>query len=344
MSKKSRKIKEAFISSSTDEVHHTANEYAYVDKVALSTNKFYVVSWLGDGIGRLSFSTLRLGRWRYQLLIDGVFHHEKNHRGILVHGISSGLHGLAPGFLTMKERAFISYIKHMESHINDGDKIIRCLYLLKGIGKILNEKGDEEYVDRINKSLAEYLELRAYLKQIKSQYTPEDLKLELIDFIEREYGIQVILNEHDVYLKGHKPVSRFKIRSINYMKFLNEVFKNTLLKFLKIDENRILSQFVFGIIACFEPIPPTIYFVDDLTSLKNKRLGYCFMRDYAYTTSCFNNVPHFTLYGIWRRLLLDNPEACCQCKRINSSKCLLQNKLYEHIRNFLLTSGKQYLY
>jgi hypothetical protein len=374
-------IKEAFIPSSTDEIHHSRNEFPYVDKVALSTNKFYMIEWLNPFPGKPS----KIDRFMYSNLRE------------------------VPSKLTYLEKAFTSYLEHCWAH-RQVNSAIRCLYLMKAMTKVLNGGSSCGYVDMLDRNLADTFEVQAYLQQLESKYTPQDLKQELMEYLRRENGMRFVkINEEDyrrlktregntIYLVDgefrynlsnwarmligslHAPL--YNVMKVNsYSQFLSDVLIPHLEQSIRIDKDEALSEFIFGIIAAFEDILPMIYFVTNFDNMKNRRVGYCYLKGLASSKGCIPIdlmvVPAQEVTAIFHKatsaarrdkdlydFLLNSQyvsikyysylfrirqiwreivsdECPSTCSLERVSECPLQRKLYRKIRSFLLSDKKK---
>ena len=256
------KVARAFTATSTDEARHCRNEFEYVDRVALSTNRFYMIDSLDPGL-RLSLLELERLIYRTQEVVA-----ERGRR------------------LGLREAAFVSFCGHCENHLR-GPRVLRAIYLIKAMGKALSENRFDDYVDILDPDLAQAYEALAYARQLRRFQEDEsqgitrpgitrELRKAILDYL--GYGEEELDAKGDSSsgLIERREVSLLKARNSNgYSQFLAKIAIPAIGALVGLDQNELLSQFSFGILSVFEYLPPQIYFTKDVEVLKSKHLWHC---------------------------------------------------------------------
>jgi hypothetical protein len=282
-----------------------------------------------------------------------------------------------------------------------------------------------EYIDKLDKGLASDLELIAYATQIGDAFTPHDLKLDLINYVGREYRIPFVHLDNDfprlvntsdetesssphetgpehgaigkstvlafpslkperIYRHGdgffwtghrHRPIPSIygSVGVRSYSQFLGQIFVPRIRELFDQDEHELLSQFVFGFMASLQWLHPTIYFVNDLAELRQKRIGLCFANpgpdppdlenpvedtvvvptdEIQKLNSCsdqrllqfllddqYLDVNVYLFIHAVRRLWFGMVSNRCPCgyTKHEISSCRLQSELYRAIRRYMLS-------
>jgi len=250
--KRNLEIKNAFTISSTDELHHCENRFVYVDKVALSTNRFYMIN------------SLDLGRTLSRRQLEQM---------VALKDKPGSVFGL-------KEASFVSFYSHCMSHLKQ-PKILRAIYLLKAMGKTLNEKKIGDYFDVLDPHLAYAYEMVAYSGQTTrwehlNVRIPEELGEAILECIDKDKEEVDADAEKCGNLIRKSELSLFESHHSNgYSQFLSGVVIPAIAILVSLDETELLSQFSFGIVSLFENLPPQIYFTEDTDTLDGKRVGHC---------------------------------------------------------------------
>jgi hypothetical protein len=252
----SARLEKAFIDSSTDEVHHTQYDDVELDKVALATNRIYMLDVLRP---RLSTGVV-------------VFDLEKQPSD---RGVTNPI-----------DRLYASYFFHCVSHFVWSD-FMRGLYVLKGMAEKLDSKAGDDYIDKVDNTLARRLENVAYLDQIASPYTPNEISTSLAAYVPDGPGdiSHVSLknckdkNLHELWISNMRAMlnSRDACLGCRY-KFLGEEVFPVISELMRLDKHNTLSEFTFGIMSMFLDLPPQQYFASSLDGLENSRLGFCPVR------------------------------------------------------------------
>jgi hypothetical protein len=248
------KLTKAFADSSTDEPHHCKNSYRDVDRVALSTNRFYMIDSLRPPRTVSSLDVL-------VQLADGMT-------------LEKALRKFGRE-MSFNEAAFVSFYDHCMNHIII-PPILRACHLIKAMSKMLSTKTSNDYVDLINQPLADAYEAIAYAAQVLVEAVPKELRESILDCLGRDSAeiyakrcesLDLILDRELSLLKSHG--------STGYSQLILKAFVPSLARLIRLDDEELLSQFSFGIISIFDLIPPQLYFVKDIETLDGKRLGHC---------------------------------------------------------------------
>lgn len=260
--RRNAELVKAFTSSSTDELHHCRNEFEYVDRVALSTNRFYMIESLdlGSDLSRPELERL-LYRPREALIERG-------------------------SLLELREAASISFFNHCRSHLI-GRQVLRAMYLIKAMGKVLDEGPPGDYVDVLDPDLAHAYEAMAYEQQLDDLQSDEFRRmLDLAHAEALEKGIVDYLGKDAEKLRaeadeGHDLLHRHEVRLLKahdanaYSHFLAKMAIPAIATLVSLDENEFLSQFSFGIVSIFENLEPQVYLTESVETLKGKRMWHC---------------------------------------------------------------------
>lgn len=251
-------LAEAFTATSTDEPHHCRNEFEHVDKVALSTNRFYMIDSLNPPT---TVSTIEeLTRFA-------------------IRGSSQEVISFRRGTeLGLREAAFVSFYGHCMLHMAQS-RILRAAYLVKAMGKALNEDCFSSHIDVLDSRLASAYEDMAYYLQMSTLRTraySEELRKALGSHLGKDEGELMVEALQGVDSICDREFSLFKLQdSIFYSEFLARFVVPTIAACVELDEDDRLSEFNLGIISLFENLPPQTYFVSDIETLDGRRLGHC---------------------------------------------------------------------
>lgn len=253
-SRRDATLVEAFTDSSTDERHHCENAFEYVDRVALSTNRFYMIDVLNPGA---KFSLREL---------QGMTSSAKDNPAERSHEVG------------LREAAFISFYRHCRAHV-DQPRILRAIYLIEAMNKVLSENQSGDYVDALDDRLKRASEAVAYTEQISKlakEETSEEIRRTLLECVGKNEQQLQIEKDRGVDFIESREISLFRAHNSNsYSQFVVKVIVPILSVLLGRDKSELLSQFTFGIVSIFEHLPPQIYFVKDIETLCGHTLGHC---------------------------------------------------------------------